>query len=513
MLNLRALLSVCVLANPALATNPVFEVSFDKTLRDAPATGRLIVYLIADTSTANKASAPSDVSSEDPQPLFGIDVKDLAPGAVAEVGDGATSFPMKLSKLPAGGYRVQAVLDIHRDDSSWKREPGNLFSDPVAIRLNEVDAPEHIKITLTKAVQARKEGKVPGVELFEVRSKLLSEFHHRDILLHAGVILPRGYDAKADRKYAAVYEVPGFGGDHFGAFQMQMERTAALAPHAFWIVLDPESGNGHTLFADSANNGPCGRALVEELIPALEAKYRLVSQASARLLRGHSSGGWSTLWLAVTYPDTFGASWSTSPDPVDFRRFQLPDIYGQANMYKSAPGKELPSFRTGGHEFMTIRQENSVEEVLGPDNTSGQQWDSWLAVFGPRNQRGNPAALYDPVTGALDHAVAEQYRKYDIADLLRHDGGKYGLILNQRVRILVGDEDNYYLNEAVALLKADLEKLSFLQFPEGKHGYIKILKGVDHGTIFGTPEMHAVPADMLDHLKRAGHLPPAEATR
>lgn len=509
--NLRVGLMVCLLATPVLATDPVFQVSFDKSVREAPATGRLVVYLIADSSKANQGAAPSDVSSEDPQPLYGIDVKDLAPGAAAEVGDSATSFPVKLSKLPAGGYRVQAVLDMHRDDSSWKREPGNLFSEPIAIRLNEVDAPERIALTLTKLVQPRKDRNVPGVEVFEIKSKLLSEFHKRDIMLRAGVVLPKGYDTKAERKYPAVYEVPGFGGDHSGANHAGV--APMLAANCFWIVLNPESGNGHTLFADSANNGPCGRALVEELIPALEAKYKLVPQTAARLLRGHSSGGWSTLWLAMTYPDTFGASWSTSPDPVDFRRFQLPDVYGQPNMYIAAGaagergGKELPSYRLSGRELMTIRQENSMEEVLGPDNTSGQQWDSWLAVWGPRNDQGNPAALYDPVSGGLDHAIAEQYRKYDIADLLRHDGGKYGLLLHQRVRILVGDEDNYYLNEAVALLKADLEKLSFLRFPEGKHGYIKILKGRDHGSIFDTPEMKLIPADMLDHLKRNGYVP------
>ncbi len=510
MLNPRVGLLACLLAAPALATDPVFQVSFDKSVRETAATGRLVVYLIADTSLANKGAAPSDISSEDPQPLYGIDVKDLAPGAAAEVGESATSFPVKLSKLPAGGYRVQAVLDMHRDDSSWKREPGNLFSEPIAIRLNEVDAPERIALTLTKAVQSRKDRNVPGVEVFEIKSKLLSEFHHRDIMLRAGVVLPKDYDAKADRRYPAVYEVPGFGGDHSGANHAGV--APMLAGHCFWIVLNPESGNGHTLFADSANNGPCGRALVEELVPALEAKYKLVPQTSARLLRGHSSGGWSTLWLALTYPDTFGASWSTSPDPVDFRKFQLPDIYGQPNMYIAAGaagargGMELPSYRQAGREFMTIRQENSVEEVLGPDNTSGQQWDSWLAVWGPRNERGNAAALYDPATGALDHAVAERFRQYDIADLLRHDGGKYGLLLHQRVRILVGDADNYYLNEAVALLKSDLDRLSFLQFPEGKRGYIKILKGRDHGSIFDTPEMRLIPADMLDHLKRHGYV-------
>lgn len=504
-----ALFGVLMLAAVARATNPVFEVSFDASLREAPASGRLVVYLISDKSKENQQASPADGPfSEDPQPLFGIDVKDLAPGVEAKVGDDATSYPAVLSKIPAGGYRVQAVLDIHQDDSRWNREPGNLFSEPISVHLNEVDVPEKVSIKLTKIVKERSARNVPGVELFEIKSKLLSEFHKRDIVMHAGLVLPKGFDAKTERKYAAVYEVPGFGGDHFGAYHTR--QGPGLAEHCFWIVLDPESGNGHTLFADSANNGPWGRALIEELIPALEAKYPLIAKPSARLLRGHSSGGWSTLWLAVTYPETFGASWSTSPDPVDLRRFQIPDIYSQPNMYRGIQlgnrQADLPSYRLGGKELMTIRQENEMEQVLGPDNTSGQQWDSWLAVWGPRNERGHPAALYDPKTGALDHAIAEQYRKYDIADLLRAKGSKVGLILKQRVRILVGDQDNYYLNEAVSLLQKDLDKLSVSQFPEGRHGYIKILPGCDHGSIFMTPEMNSIPADMLDHLKRNGHV-------
>src|SRR6185295_1412012 len=97
-------------------------------------------------------------------------------------------------------------------------------------------------------------------------------------------------------------------------------------------------------------------------IPALEAKYPLIADAHARLLRGHSSGGWSTLWLALTYPEIFGATWSTSPDPVDFRRLQLPDIYAGPNMYSGVDGKDLPSYRGAGQERMTIRQENLMEE-------------------------------------------------------------------------------------------------------------------------------------------------------
>lgn len=515
------------------------SVSFDSAVREAPATGRLVLYTIRDGAPVGSESPADGPFAEDPQPLIAVDVKELAPGAAAKIDDGADAFPATLSKLPQGKYRLQAVLDLHSDNSSWKREPGNLYSDPVTVVVGAADGPVTVPIKLTHAVVEQPLPKAEGVEFVSVRSKLLSEFRGHDVMLRAGVVLPVGYDAKADRKYAAVYEVPGFGGDHRDVARMAVWRKAPaetpigrLARNIFWIVLDPESGNGHTLFADSANNGPCARALIEELIPAIEARYRLDPRPAARLLRGHSSGGWSTLWLALNYPQTFGATWSTSPDPVDFRRFQLIDIYGQRSFYSVSgyPPPDSPdtpqllrlakvpaglkpsgipdgpemivSYRLGGRVLMTVEQEARGEDVLGPDNTSGQQWDSWFAVFGPRNAAGHPAALFDPKTGVIDRAVAEQFRKYDIAGLLRANPEKYGPLFLQRVRLIVGDQDNYFLNEAVSLLKPELEGLKTGGLPEGRHGYIKIVPGADHGSVAMSADFRAIPEEMMDHLAR-----------
>lgn len=519
------MLPALCLSLASLAAPPTVTISFDAATRAEPVTGRLVLYLIADT--ARMGADPADAPFFDnPQPMFGIDVKDLAPGAPATIDDTATSFPVNWSGLPPGRYRAQAVLDLSRQNSRWQREPGNLSSEVVQFEVTAKDAPPPLTIRLTKVVGPRRAPDAPGAEVFEVRSALLSDFHARDVMLRAGVMVPSGYrDAgNAARTYAAVYEVPGFGGDFTGAFEQfhpYRARLPAGSPwlpmreNAFWIVLDPESPNGHTLFADSANNGPRGRALVEELIPALEKKYRLVPDPKARLLRGHSSGGWSTLWLAITYPETFGACWSSSPDPVDFRRMQLCDIYGRAGVYGLTPGEfpippltpdmpHTPSYRSGGTVRMTVRDENLMEEVIGPDNTSGQQWDSWFAVWGPRNERGNPAALFDPLTGLIDKTVAEQYRAYDISDLARADPGRVALLFQERIRLVVGDQDNYYLNEAVALLKAEVEKVNFLHLPEGGHGRIVIVPGRDHATIFGTPEIQSIPAEMVEHLRRVG---------
>lgn len=505
------LVAVLALASPAVAEPPVtFSVSFPPSLRAQPATGRLVVYLIREGSSITIGTPPSKGPFwSDLQPMFGADATDLAPGEAVIVDGYAAASPAPLDALAPGKYTAQAVLDINQLSSHWDFEQGNLYSDIVTFEFKKGDAPKRVDIPLSAAIPAREfpNQLTAGIELFEVRSELLSKFRGHDVMLRAGVVPP--VDRDPARKYAAVYEVPGFGGDHAGAYRVAFNRKKlakgtpdeVLARNTYWIVLDPESGNGHTLFADSANNGPCGEALVKELIPALEAKYNLAPRPEARLLRGHSSGGWSTLWLATSYPETFGACWSSSPDPVDFHKFQVVDIYGQSNMY-TEHSNELPSVREDGKPIMTIRQENGTEEVLGADNTSGQQWDSWLAVFGPRNARGNPAAMYDPVTGAIDHSIAEQFRKYDITQRLHADPNHLGPLFHDRIRIVVGDMDTFYLNEAVALLQAEVGKLSPSATTEAHRGYIKIVPGADHGTVFGSAEIQAFPSEMVDHLNR-----------
>lgn len=507
------LASIFLASIPSGAHAVAFKVTVDPQAAPQPVSGRLVVYVLRDDANRSGKMTPVEsVFYAPPRPIYGKDVHDLAAGASVTIDDSATWFLAKPSELPPGSYHAQAVLDRHHDNSQWNREPGNLSSEPVGFEVTAGETPGEVSITLDQVVKPAADPTSKRVEVFSIRSKLLSDFHGGDVVLRAGVVLPEGYDA--NRRYAAVYEVPGFGGDYGDAFghashagkKPAESPSRELGRSAFWIVLDPESGNGHTLFCDSDVNGPWGRALTQELIPALEAKYPLIAQPSARLLRGHSSGGWSTLWLATEYPEVFGATWSSSPDPVSFHRFEHVDLYGSENFYYEST-KPTPSYRLGGEVILNVFQENGMEEVVGPDNTSGQQWDAWMSCWGRRNDSGNAAALYDPYTGRINREEAETYRRFDITERLKRDPQKYGPIFLDRVRLLCGDSDNFYLNEAVELLKAEVDKLPRKELPQGGHGYVKFIPGADHGTIFMSKESAAVPAEMLDHLLRHGHIP------
>lgn len=488
-----------------------FRVGVDPAVAPAPVSGRLVISLIADGASIPPQAEPNDAPFwSAPQPMFGVNVPSLAPGepfTLDAATPGADFALAPLTDLPPGRYRAQARLITMRRSSSWKDGTGNLFSMPASFELKP-GAPVTVDFTLAGVTTERPFNAVAGAELVEIRSELLSAFHKRDVTLRAGVVLPTRVEP--GRRYGAVYEIPGFGGDHHTASRRALRRNmtrdqvqADLAASTYWIFLDPESPNGHHLFADSANNGPVGEALVKELIPAIEAKYPLDPRPEARLLRGHSSGGWSTVWLAITYPGTFGAAWSTSPDPVDFRAFQLVDIYAADNFYTDPKtGRDLVSYRSGGVDRMTIRQENGGERVLGPNQTSGQQWHSWQAAWGPRDPAGHPAALYDSVSGAIDRRVREHYRAYDIAALVQADPKRFGEPLRRNVRLVVGDADDFSLHVAVGMLKQAVDALPPIDGPE--HGYIRILPGLDHGSVLRDAGVRGFAREMVEHLRASG---------
>ncbi len=85
---------------------------------------------------------------------------------------------------------------------------------------------------------------------------------------------------------------------------------------------------------NSANNGPYGDAIMQELIPYLEEHFRIIRQPWARALIGGSTGGWESLALQLYHPEFFGGTWTGFPDPIDFRHYQLVNIYKDPNAFE-----------------------------------------------------------------------------------------------------------------------------------------------------------------------------------
>lgn len=301
--------------------------------------------------------------------------------------------------------------------------------------------------------------RVPTYETFELESKLLSDFAGEPTKIVGTVLIPPGHTGS--QRLPVNYVVHGFGGSHKTGATMHGSAYAKLAAEGvggpiLHVFLDANHPMGHHVFADSANTGPWGTALVEEYIPALEEEYGGAKVPWGRFVSGHSSGGWSSLWLQVEYPETFGGVWSTAPDPVDFRDFTGTDIYSFENMYENPAGEKTMLMRRRG-EFVRSFESFTRKEVAS--QPVGGQIYSFDAVFSPKGEDGQPRFIFDRESGQIDRAVAEAWRTYDIREKLRREWAQVGPQLAGKLNIFVGTWDTFRLEGAVKLLAAELESL------------------------------------------------------
>ena len=506
---LLCLLLIVCRFHPAAGADARFEISYPDSLDAGPITGRVFVAISKGGSTEPRLLAGSYGANS--VPLFGVDVDALRPGQSAVIDSTTPGYPPRsLDDIPAGEYDVQALLHVYtqvrRQDGhvlwvhmdqwegqKWNRSPGNLVSAVQRVRLDP-DAGFRVSLTLDK--------KLPPIEVpadtewvkrVKFQSKLLSEFWGHPIYLGATLLLPRGYDQQPDRKYPAIYFqghfslTPPFG---FSTAPRPAERpleteaqrqtrlelqrsTGREGVAAFaqsWMSDDfprmiavtfqhPTPYYDDSYAVNSANNGPYGDALTQELIPYLEQHFHLVPRPEARVLTGGSTGGWEALALQIFHPKFFNGTWSLYPDPVDFRRYQIVDIYSAENAFETRLGDwktvERPIARNpDGQVTLSMRQFSQLEAVLGSRGRSGQQLAAWEAAYGPVSPDGYPKLLWDQSTGKIDRDVAHYMRDhgYDLRHYLEQNWPQIGEDLAGKIHVAVGDEDNYYLNLAVYLL-------------------------------------------------------------
>jgi hypothetical protein len=150
---------------------------------------------------------------------------------------------------------------------------------------------------------------------------------------------------------------------------------------------------------------------------------------------------------------------------VDFRAYELVNIYEDRNAYyPSSPWIRLPRVSRRdylGHVTGTVESENHLERVIGTRGRSGGQWDIWQAVYSPVGPDGYPKPIWDKLTGEIDKSVAEYWREhYDLSYILRRDWQTLGPKLRGKLKIYVGELDNYYLNNAVYLVEDFLKHVT-----------------------------------------------------
>ena len=137
-------------AGAAGSTGPRVEISFAPAARAEPVTGMVYLAISRDNQTP-------PIQQTDPEgvPLFSKYVEQLQPGARGDARRRRSrpSASPSLSDIPAGEYWVQPFVNVytrfpradghtvwmHMDQwegQNWKRSPGNLYGDPVKMRID-----------------------------------------------------------------------------------------------------------------------------------------------------------------------------------------------------------------------------------------------------------------------------------------------------------------------------------------------------------------------------------------
>jgi enterochelin esterase-like enzyme len=488
-----------VRSSPAAAPTR-FAVSIDPAVRTEPASGR-ILFLLSRTEKFNLGMNGT--------PVFGKNVDELKPGARAYIDGTAFGYPVRnLRDIPEGEYFVQAwlnvyttfkrsdgkVIKLHMDQGegqNWRRSPGNLFSDSIKVKISAAGSDEPASIMLNHIVPP-----IPPyqdtqhLKHIKIQSKLLTAFWGRPMSIGANILLPKGYDEYPDARYPVHYIQGHFPRGNVGRFSEDPNNAANKIwnqdnmPRFIQVTIDhacPYYDDSYGV--NSENNGPYGDAIITELIPQVEKTFRAIGQPWARVLSGGSTGGWISIAMQVFYPDFFGGTWTFFPDPVDFRKYQVVNLYNDKNAYymdyewiRVPRGGERD---TSGNLIYTQEQENLYEEAIGDRFRSGGQWAIWNAVFAPVAEDGYPKPLWDPLTGKIDKEVVSWAgERYDIRRYLEKNWPAIGPKLAGKIRVYCGRMDNFYLNEACYLLQEFLESATnpayggeFKYGDRGGHGW------------------------------------------
>lgn len=423
------------------------EVRLGPKLKSAgPFSGRVVVVL--SRAPAGDLLRLIGDTGMNAAPIFGADASGLTGDQAVVIDSSSTAFPVKsLADLPPGEYHAQAVLR-NNPDLNLPRAPGQPISKVQKIRLGAGEATSVLLLD-DRLAEEKLPPDTERVKYLKFPSKLLSDFHGRPMFYRAAVVLPAGFADEPNRRYPLRVHIGGFG----SRFTFARGLVRNTGPKLLTLMLDGAGPLGDPYHVNSANNGPYGDALTQELIPYVEKTYRGIGLPGTRFTDGGSTGGWVSLALQIFYPDFFGGCWSQCPDSVDFRSFELIDIYRDTNAYVNAYGFERPAKRTiSGDTVYTVRHEVQVENVLGLGGRwtlSGKDWGSWNATYGPRGGDGLPIPLWDPKTGLMDRSVTKHWEKYDLRLVVERNWPALAPKLNGKIRIWVGDADDYFLNNGV----------------------------------------------------------------
>ncbi len=210
---------------------------------------------------------------------------------------------------------------------------------------------------------------------------------------------------------------------------------------------------------NSVNVGPYGDAIMQELIPEVERRFRVIGEPWARLTDGGSTGGWISLAHQIFYPDFYGGVWSYCPDSVTFTDVEGINVYKDDNAYyRTIDWRTVPIINT-----REVERPRAAHLRAAQPHGAGQRHQGSLG----RAARHLVGRLRPARQGRLLRAALRQAHRrhqpsrwpttgasnYDLLEYLKRNWATVGPKLVDKIHVYTGTMDNFFLNNSTKELE------------------------------------------------------------
>ncbi len=197
------------------------------------------------------------------------------------------------------------------------------------------------------------------------------------------VYLPAGYD-DGDERYPVIYVNNGNPALNQGKMKTVLDNTIGetVAPH---IAVFVPSTSAYE-YARSQRD-VYAKALVKEIVPLIDDRYRTVAEPSSRAILGNHEGGFAALYVSLKFPGVFGMIAAQSAMPIGEGEELLLDLvkkmprsktsyyldWGQYDQRMTATGTDVARSSL----LLAQRLEKAGNKVSGGMTPNGSGYSNW----------------------------------------------------------------------------------------------------------------------------------------
>lgn len=221
--------------------------------------------------------------------------------------------PEAMTKAADGTWSITTAPLEANGHLYWFNLDGIAIADPVnpVIKLRQRTSASLVEVPAATPAAWELRDVPHGVLVTEWRKSAVLNRTERFV-----VYLPPGYE-KGSAKYPVLYLVHGSGDTpdswtNAGHANFILDNLIADNKAKPMIVVMP-AGHAQPFGTQGDNNGLFEKYLIQEVIPAVESKYRVAPGAANRALAGLSMGGGHTIYTGFKHAEMFGALGIFSP--------------------------------------------------------------------------------------------------------------------------------------------------------------------------------------------------------